>query len=58
MEINDIKKEEIIFFGDQLKPGGNDYPVKKIGVMCIEVKDQNHTFEILKNFYKTKSIRI
>jgi len=56
MEINNIKKEEIIFFGGQLESGGNDYQVKRIGVRCVEVKDQNHTLEILKNFYKTKNI--
>lgn len=30
--------ESMLFFGDALMEGGNDYPVKKIGVECISVK--------------------
>ena len=32
-----VKKEELIFVGDRLDEGGNDYPVKAIGVDCLKV---------------------
>ncbi len=32
-----IKKSDILFFGDRLQPGGNDYPVKMFGIDCLEV---------------------
>lgn len=33
----DISKDEILFFGDKLQEGGNDYPVKSMGIDAIEV---------------------
>ena len=33
----DISKDEILFFGDKLQEGGNDYPVKAMGIDAIEV---------------------
>ena len=33
-----FKKEEIVFVGDALFEGGNDYPVKSTGVRCIQVE--------------------
>lgn len=32
-----ISKDDILFVGDMLQEGGNDYPVKKMGIDCIEV---------------------
>ncbi|MDB5184917.1 MAG: family hydrolase [Candidatus Saccharibacteria bacterium] len=32
-----IDKNEVLFFGDRLEPGGNDYPVKAMGVDTVEV---------------------
>ena len=37
MDANGFKKEDILFFGDQLQEGGNDYPVKAFGIDVIEV---------------------
>ena len=54
MKINNFNKDEIIFFGDQLNPGGNDYPVIKTGIKCIEVKNPSETLDILQKFYKNK----
>lgn len=34
----DISKDEILFFGDKLQEGGNDYPVKAMGIDSIEVE--------------------
>lgn len=33
----DFKKEEILFMGDRIMEGGNDYPVKAMGVDCVEI---------------------
>ncbi|MEK6898392.1 MAG: HAD-IIB family hydrolase [Nanoarchaeota archaeon] len=51
MEKNKIEKNEIIFFGDQLQPGGNDYPVKKLKIKCIEVTNPYETLKILGEMY-------
>jgi len=32
-----ITKEDILFYGDRLSEGGNDYPVKEFGIESIEV---------------------
>lgn len=37
MEHNGFTKDEILFFGDKMMPGGNDYPVKQFGIDSIEV---------------------
>ncbi len=33
----DISKDDILFFGDKLQEGGNDYPVKAMGIDCLDV---------------------
>ena len=33
----DISKDEVLFFGDKLNEGGNDYPVKAMGIDSIAV---------------------
>ena len=42
-DILGISIEEMIFIGDALFPGGNDYPAEKAGVVSIRVKDPNYT---------------
>ncbi len=49
-EHNNIKLSEIIFFGDKLYPGGNDYPATKI-VDCIAVKSPSDTLKKLKQIF-------
>ncbi|MCA9346878.1 HAD-IIB family hydrolase [Candidatus Saccharibacteria bacterium] len=39
----DISKEEILFVGDKLEEGGNDYPVKVMGIDCIAVDKWEET---------------
>jgi HAD superfamily hydrolase (TIGR01484 family) len=36
-ELLEISKENILFFGDRLAEGGNDYPVKAMGIDSLEV---------------------
>ena len=43
MEANGFEKEDILFFGDKLQEGGNDYPVKAFGIECIEVEKWEDT---------------
>lgn len=38
-----INKEEILFIGDRLSEGGNDYPVKAMGIDCMEISDWQET---------------
>jgi hypothetical protein len=37
-EATGAQKEEILFFGDKLEEGGNDFPVRAMGVDCIAVE--------------------
>jgi len=39
--------QEMIFVGDALFPGGNDYPAKEAGVVSIEVKDPHETKRVI-----------
>ena len=38
-----ISLKEMIYIGDALFAGGNDYPVEEAGVACISVRDPNET---------------
>ncbi len=38
MDVLNVKKEEILFIGDRLQEGGNDYPVFAFGVDCIAIE--------------------
>ena len=37
IELLDVSKKDVIFVGDRLSKGGNDYPVKAMGVDCLAV---------------------
>lgn len=43
MELTGTKKSEILFMGDSIVPGGNDYPVEEMGVDCIAVRNWRDT---------------
>jgi len=42
-----IKINEMIFIGDAIFPGGNDYPAKQSGAFSICVKDPNETKRVI-----------
>lgn len=42
-----ISKEDILFIGDKLQEGGNDYPVKAMGIDTIEVERWEDTAYVL-----------
>lgn len=43
----DISKDDILFIGDKLQEGGNDYPVKAMGIDTIEVDGWEDTALVL-----------
>lgn len=43
MEQTGISKDEILFMGDKILPGGNDYPVEQMGIDCISVRSWEDT---------------
>ena len=46
-DILGIGIEEMIFVGDAVFPGGNDYPAKQAGALSIEVKDPHETKRVI-----------
>lgn len=43
MEETGLKKEDILFMGDKIIPGGNDYAVEQMGIDCIAVRNWEDT---------------
>ncbi len=43
MDILKISKEEILFLGDKLEEGGNDYPVKAMGIDSMQISHSKET---------------
>jgi phosphomannomutase len=46
-DILHIAIDQMIFIGDAVFPGGNDYPAKETGVLTIQVKDPNETKRVI-----------
>jgi len=42
-----VEISDMIFVGDALFPGGNDYPAKQAGVVSIEVRDPHETKRVI-----------
>lgn len=42
-----IALQDMVFIGDALFPGGNDYPVKEAGVVSVQVRDHNETKRVI-----------
>lgn len=51
--ILDADKDDILFIGDRLQEGGNDYPVKAMGVDTIAVKTWEDTALVVETIVKT-----
>ncbi len=49
-EILGIELDEMLFAGDALFPGGNDYAVKEAGVASIRVKNPEETKRVIETF--------
>jgi hypothetical protein len=48
----DIAAEQVLFIGDRLQEGGNDYPVIAVGVRWVEVTSWQDTADYLEDFMK------
>lgn len=48
----DISKDDILFVGDKLEEGGNDYPVKAMGIDCIAVENWQNTALVIETILK------
>ena len=49
-KLRDILKipiDKMLYVGDALFPGGNDYPARSTGVVCIQVRDPNETKRVI-----------
>jgi phosphomannomutase len=46
-EVLHIPIERMVFIGDAVFPGGNDYPAKEAGALSIEVKDPHETKRVI-----------
>jgi phosphomannomutase len=46
-DILGISLKEMIFIGDALFPGGNDYPAEEAGVVSIRVRDPNESKRVI-----------
>lgn len=49
MELTGTSPEKVIFLGDALSPGENDYPVTTVGIETYEVRDPEETLQIILN---------
>lgn len=48
MEATGLTKEDILFMGDKIIPGGNDYAVEQMGIDCVPVRDWEDTAAALR----------
>ena len=46
-DILGIPIDDMLYAGDALFPGGNDYPARSTGVVCIQVRDPNETKRVI-----------
>jgi HAD superfamily hydrolase (TIGR01484 family) len=46
-DLLNISLKEMIYIGDALFVGGNDYPAEEAGVVCIPVQDPNETKRVI-----------
>ena len=42
-----IALEEMMFIGDAIFPGGNDYPAKELGLDTVRVRDPEETISVI-----------
>lgn len=52
IETLEVSKDDILFIGDKLQEGGNDYPVKAMGIDTIEVKNHEDTELVIETILK------
>lgn len=47
-----ISRDDVLFIGDRLEEGGNDYPVKAMGIDTIAVEKWQETALIIETICK------
>ena len=52
-ELLQITKEEILFLGDRIREGGNDYPVQQMGIDSLEVSRWQDTALVVEGIIHT-----
>ncbi|MFT5904790.1 MAG: phosphomannomutase [Cryomorphaceae bacterium] len=57
-EILGVAIGEMIFIGDALFPGGNDYPAKEAGVLSIQVRDPEETKRVIEAIIACLDVRL
>lgn len=50
LEYIDLEKQEALFVGDKIVPGGNDYPAYEMGLDCINVADEQETLGLINSW--------
>ena len=48
IELLGVTKKDVLFIGDRLSKGGNDYPVKAMGIDCLEVSGSRDTALVIR----------
>jgi hypothetical protein len=56
-DILNISLKEMIYVGDALFPGGNDYPAEEAGVVSIPVKNPHETKRVIETIIACLSDR-
>jgi len=51
-----IELDEMLFFGDALFPGGNDYPVQQAGVASTQVANVDETKRVMEKLLETMDV--
>jgi phosphomannomutase len=51
-----LAADEILFVGDRLEPGGNDYPVRAVGVRCVEVTGWQDTADYIERLLASAEV--
>ena len=52
LDVLSIKKKDVVFIGDRLSEGGNDYPVKAMGIDCMEISRWQETALVVEAILK------
>jgi phosphomannomutase len=47
-----LQPDDVLFVGDRLEPGGNDYAVMRTGVNCYPVANPQETLQLIKDLLK------
>ena len=48
-----LSKDDVLFIGDRLEEGGNDYPVKAMGIDCMQISDWQETALVIEAVLRT-----